>query len=207
MCGEWTSYAPSGGVKWPYIPWQIFIHAAETWAKANLIFTKCKVSDWGINADVWRSPILGTASGLYLPPGDKLPGCVGTAGQISMAVSRLVKEEKRSWVNLWVSTWGAAGQKEIFPDKILIPVFTKTNKCFSLQWRTIFTATTFLEHLLLIGSLSVTPQTHPCLIIPDSFQTDQQQDEEAACTMLPPGWLISDDKSLLLSVLPCWAVV
>lgn len=53
MMHQWyTMYAPSAGVKWPYIPWQIFVHAAETWAKAYLIFTQCKLSAGGINDDV-----------------------------------------------------------------------------------------------------------------------------------------------------------
>lgn len=125
----------------------------------------------------------------------KLPGCVGTAGQISMSASHLVKEEKRSWVNLWVSMWGAAGQKEIFPDKILIlssqeqtGISPCSGESSSRPPRS--RSTCFLKVMRgsdLIGSVSVTPQTHPWLITPDSFQTDHQQDEGAACTMLPPG--------------------
>lgn len=53
-----------------------------------------------------------------------------------------------------------------------------------------------------IWLLSVTPQTHPWLInrlIPGRSHTRK----ESKRTMLPPGWLISDDKSLLLPLLRC----
>lgn len=79
---------------------------------------------------------------------------------------------------------GRSGTEGLLSRQDFAPVFADPNIA-TASWSTCFLKV--MRGSDLNGSLCATPQTHPRLISPDSFQTDHQQDEEAACTTLPPG--------------------